>query len=142
MNESTHEKGHTLDLGISSIADPSSCVNNIKVDSCGLSDHHCVHFEISTPKPGVIRKTIKFRKRKSMNINDFKVDIRASNITQKVASASSTEDKINVFNETISRIIDMHAPLVTTHIAIRPNTQWFNNDIREARKIQRAAEKR
>ena len=58
-----------------------------------------------------------------MNINDFKVDIRASNITQKVASASSTVDKINVFTETMSRIIDMHTPLVTRPIAIRPNTQ-------------------
>ena len=32
VNESTHEKGHTLDLVISSTADPSLCVNNIKVD--------------------------------------------------------------------------------------------------------------
>ena len=64
-----------------------------------------------------------FRKTKSTNINDFKVDIRASNVTHKVTSALSTEDKINVFHETISRIINMHAPLVTRHIAIRPNTQ-------------------
>ena len=85
----------------------------------------------------MIRKTIKFQKTKSININDLKVDI-----TQKVASASSTVDKINVFNETISRIIDMHALLVTRHIAIRPNKQWLNNDIREAKKIQKAAEKR
>ena len=89
VNESTREKGQTLDLVISSTVDPSSCEINIKVDFCGQSDHHCVHFEISTPKPGVIRKTIRFRKTKSININDFKVDIRASNITQKVASASS-----------------------------------------------------
>ena len=36
----------------------------------------------------------------------------------------------------------MHAPLVTRHNAIRPNTQWFNNDIRETKKIHRAAETR
>ena len=77
-----------------------------------------------------------------MNINDLKVDIRVFNITQKVASASSTVDKINGFNETISRIIDMHALLVTRTIAIRSNKQWLNNDIRDAKKIQRAAEKR
>ena len=77
-----------------------------------------------------------------MHINDFKVDIRASNVTQKVASASSTVDKVNEFIETMSRIIDMHAPLVTRHIVIRPNTQWFNNDISEGKKTQRAAEKK
>ena len=44
--------------------------------------------------------------------------------------------------ETMSRIIDMHASLVSRHIAIRPNSQWFNNDIPEANKIQRVAEKR
>ena len=64
LNESTHEKDHTLDLVISSTADPSTCVNNIKVDSCGLSDHHCVHFKISTPKPGVIQKNHQISKNK------------------------------------------------------------------------------
>ncbi|GFS26592.1 ATP-dependent DNA helicase [Elysia marginata] len=39
-------------------------------------------------------------------------------------------------------VINKHAPIVNRKIVIRPNKPWYTDDIREAKKIQRSAEKK
>ncbi|GFS22245.1 RNA-directed DNA polymerase from mobile element jockey [Elysia marginata] len=41
----------------------------------------------------------------------------------------------------MSTIVIKHAPLVKRNIVLRPNARWYNDDIREAKKRQRTAEK-
>ncbi|GFR58160.1 hypothetical protein ElyMa_000022100 [Elysia marginata] len=43
---------------------------------------------------------------------------------------------------TLADVINKNAPIVNRKIVIRPNKQWYTDDIREAKKIQRSAEKK
>ena len=46
------------------------------------------------------------------------------------------------YNTTLASALDRHAPLVTRSNPVRPLVPWFNNDIKEARKERRKAERR
>ena len=141
IHEPTHISGHTLDLVITNVLDESSAVSNIVVDQPGLSDHHCVQFYLNTLKPGPTRQTIQYRKTKSVNISDIKEDIIVSKLEDTIKNALTLDEKITVFNNTITEIMDKHAPLLKRTIVLRPNTQWYTKDIRNAKKRQRRAEK-
>ena len=54
-------------------------------------------------------------------------------------------DSINaydVFNEAVTKVLDMHAPPRDKTITIRPKVPWCNSDIIEARKQKRKAERK
>ncbi|GFR75097.1 ATP-dependent DNA helicase [Elysia marginata] len=138
VKESTHENSHTLDLVITNSLDQSATLQNLRVDECGISDHHCVHCELSPQKPRSVRKSIQFRKTSSINIMDLKDDIRASKTEENFIQEISMNDKINILNNTK---VNKHAPLVKGNIVLRSNTQWYNDGICEAKKHQRTAEK-
>ncbi|GFR84986.1 hypothetical protein ElyMa_004162100 [Elysia marginata] len=63
-------------------------------------------------------------------------------VLEKVQNAASITDKVNVFNTVLADVINKHAPIVNRKIVIRLNKQWYTDDIWEAKKIQRSAEKK
>ncbi|GFR81941.1 ATP-dependent DNA helicase [Elysia marginata] len=79
---------------------------------------------------------------KSIDRIVLKEDIINSSVLEKVHNATSVTDKVNVFNTVLADVINKHAPIVNRKIVIRPNKQWYTDDIREAKKIQRSAEKK
>ena len=65
---------------------------------------------------------------KSINGNDFGYDI--SQCIYK--SDNNLPDLINGYNSKIQGIIDSHAPETTKEVIIRPNTQLYNSNLRQA----------
>ena len=59
---------------------------------------------------------------------------------------ANTPDTLNelvlCYNSTLSSALDRHAPLITKTIPARPLVPWFNNGIKEARRLTRRAERR
>ena len=51
-------------------------------------------------------------------------------------------DLVTCYNSTLASSLDRHAPLITKTIPARPLVPWFNDDIKEARKQRRKAERR
>ncbi len=74
INESTHNKGNTLDLIISN---KDSSIISHQVDLM-ISDHCNILFDVDMSKPPRMKKNITYRKTKSININNFKTDVRNS----------------------------------------------------------------
>jgi len=80
VNEPTHVAGHTLDVLIT--RDTDSIVSNISVSDPGISDgsgktsrdHYAVTFLAAAAKPAPIRKTLTYRKTKSIDVGDFRRD--------------------------------------------------------------------
>lgn len=56
-------------------------------------------------------------------------------------SPNTLDDLVECYNSTLSSLLDRHAPLLTKRFKIRPLVPWFNNDIKQARKERRRAEK-
>ncbi|GFR96868.1 hypothetical protein ElyMa_000979700 [Elysia marginata] len=79
---------------------------------------------------------------KSIDRNVLKEDIINSSVLEKVQNATSVSVKVNVFNTVLADVINKHAPIVNRKIVIRSNKQWYTDDIRKAKKIQRSAEKK
>ncbi|GFS07369.1 ATP-dependent DNA helicase [Elysia marginata] len=79
---------------------------------------------------------------KSIDRNVLKEDIINSSMLEKVKNATSVTDKVNVLNTVLADVINKHAPVVNRKTVIRQNKQWRTDDIREAIKVQRSAEKK
>ena len=53
----------------------------------------------------------------------MKEDIVTADLTNIVETAGTVENKIEVFEKTLTKIMDSHAPLRTKIITIRPSTE-------------------
>ncbi|GFR71102.1 hypothetical protein ElyMa_000344200 [Elysia marginata] len=71
---------------------------------------------------------------KSIGRNVLKEDIINSSMLEKVQNAISVTGQVNVFITVLADVINKHAPVVNRKIVIRPNKQWYTDDIREAKK--------
>ena len=51
-------------------------------------------------------------------------------------------DLVSCYNSTLASALDWHAPIITKTIPARPLVPWFNDEIKETRRLKRRAEKR
>ena len=138
VREPTHTRGHTLDLMISrkckSVIDGSPRVDRL------FSDHFSVVCGLQTPKPAVSVKKHTYRNLKSVNIDQLRSDLMDSELC--VNPPSDLENLVSCYNTTLSDTLDRYAPLKTRVVSVRPRLPWFDEDIREAKRARRKAEKR
>lgn len=80
-----------------------------------------------------------FRKFKAVNVSELKSDIAES--FQSVDSDCTVVELVEQYQRNLSNIIDIHAPLTTKSILLRPNTQWYSCDLRDAKREKRKAER-
>ena len=82
MNETTHSKGHILDVvivrdnicvvpALTTVYDP--CVCDTHSNSSG--DHLAISFDVNARKPSRVRKTTTFRRLREISVSDFMTDI-------------------------------------------------------------------
>ena len=138
IKESTHLKGHTLDLIITRQSD--QMVQDIEVHDKLISDHHWVHCILPGPKPKTFRKDISYRKVKAIDLVTFEEDIKKSRLLT-VEPFASTEEAVKTYNIELLTILDKHAPIINKTVTVHPEASWYNKDIDTAKKQRRAAEK-
>ena len=96
----THVAGHTLDVIIT--RDTDTIVSNIEVNDPGLSDsdgkisgdHFAVIFLIRAEKPAPIRKTVTYRKLRSIDIESFRNDIKSLEIINSNVIISDVDEHV------------------------------------------------
>ena len=132
----THIHGHILDLIVTS--DTSKPERVFQSDR--ISDHFTAIAEFTIPVPaGKVRKLVKFRKLKSINIEAFKQDILQSDLI--IDPAHSSEDLAKQYNTTLSSILDKHAPLCTKQVSERSPNPWMTPEILAAKNQRRYLER-
>lgn len=119
--------------------------NSIQVNDPGICnddhhltmDHKAIHFALQISKPEREKRTISFRPMKCLNKGAFSRDL-ASNL---ILHCSNPDDPVESYNTALRSAIDNHAPKQTKTVIIRPNTEWYNEDMlrlkREKRKLER-----
>ena len=110
VREITHEKGHILDLVLANNDGQTFKISNIRVEQCGISDHHIVLFDLNVDKPRPLHKTINYRQTKNIDIPAFINDIKNSGLTNEVSKSATVSDKVDSFNRYMKNILDIHAP--------------------------------
>ena len=132
----THSRGHTLDLIISRATDN-------KVQSCEVgsfvSDHNTINIALKSGHSHPIKKQITFRKFKAIVKDNFITDIKSSSLVQSLPS--EPDEIVSSSNHVLQELLDKHAPSQTRAVAHRLLQPWMNNEIIEARRLRRKAEK-
>ena len=132
----THTHGHTLDLIITQESDNS--LHNINVDPPMFSDHSVVTCQLTALKPKYKSKTISFRKYNKIDMEKFKADI----VQSKLLDDSQNSDSIlHNYNKILLELLEKHAPLKSKIVCDKPVVPWYNDDIADARRERRKAER-
>ena len=73
------------------------------------------------------KKIITFRPINKININTLHDDLANSDLLIKPKSTLC--ELVNQYNETLSKLLDKHAPKQTKSVQVRPLSPWMSNDI-------------
>ena len=136
VSEATHTSGHILDLVITRSSDDFI---NVFVDQPQLSDHHSICFRLNLSKPPLPTKILHYRKIKSIDREEFISDLKTSHFMRQ--EYNDVNELTNAYNETLSNLLDRHAPLKSKTVTIHPTSPWYTPEIHEAKKIKRKAER-
>lgn len=146
----THKLGHTLDVVItrenSTIMKETPLVQDAFLfDRKGnlSGDHLALFTSFEIKKPPKERKTVSYRKLRDINTDAFSADLSRTEIgTSNTNDMISLDDLVNLYDSDIKSIVDKHAPLKTKNLILRPNTDWYTDDLRASKRERRKAERR
>ena len=134
----THIHGHTLDLIITRQAD--DIVDGEPLPERYFSDHAAVICNLSVAKPPLRIKHAEYRKLKSIDVTRLKEDVCNSQLYQD--PPNDLNMLLDRHNTTLRSLLDDHASVCYRHVSTRPRPSWFNEDIIQARRDRRKAERR
>ena len=133
----THRSGHSLDLIITRNLD--ALVQTPPISDSFLSDHCKVLSERTLRMPATTVKEVCYRKTKAIDIEAFKDDLRKWRLCQDPPAVLT--DLVSCYGSTMTSLLDKHAPLQKKTITVRPRVPWFNNEIKEAKRLRRRNER-
>ncbi|CAC5400218.1 unnamed protein product [Mytilus coruscus] len=103
-------------------------------------DHLALFTSLKISRPPKQRQTVSYSKFSDIKTTDFIQDWSTTKIVQN--REGSVENIVNLYNTELSSIIDRHAPLKSKNIIMRPNTEWYTDELRIAKRDRRKAERR
>ena len=95
------------------------------------------HYQLEYKKK---KKKLTFRKIKDIDIVKFQEDIINSSLYE--SPKDDPDQLLEQYNSTLKNILDKHAPESTKIINIRNHAPWFNNNVKEAIRSRRRAERK
>ena len=130
---------YTLDLIITRRTD--SLIANLPQAGHFISDHCAVLCQLNSYVSKVSPKVITYRKFKLINMEKFKDDIAKSDLCTN--PSIQLDDLVSSYNNTLSSILDNHAPLIKKTVMTRPHrVPWFSDEIKVAIRQRRKAERK
>lgn len=141
VHGSTHSAGGTLDLLLSPLSIVSLSVSN---QSGIISDHFLLHFTFGLPE--VVRERRRVETVVSRNLSAVDVDRLGEDLLNGLPAVGdlpeSVDDALSALAGAMEAAIDVSAPLMTRHLRLRPNCEWYNSDLRVLKRRRRACERR
>jgi len=102
-------------------------------------DHFAIVAPLNFIKPSGQRKTVTFRKNASINLTDFRTDIRTA--LKACLPHDDTASLVELYTRACSDTIDLHAPLITKVVTIRPDTARYTKELWLAKTLRRKLER-
>ncbi len=134
----THESGHALDLFITRKGCDFSL--GVPVADYYISDHSFVTCDISVSKPDLEIRDVTYRKYKSIDIEELKQDLAQSELCTK--SFSDLDDLVLCYQDTLSGLMDKHAPEKSKRSVVRPKQPWYNDNLNNLKRLRRSSERK
>ena len=130
--------GHTLSLIITRQSD--QIVRSTPRVDCYFSDHAPVLCHLHSIKPSFSTRTLSYRKIKLVNVDSLNDDRANSELCKN--PPDDLEELLLSYNKTLIAVLDKHAPVKTRTIVMRPQVPWYTDEIRQAKRERRKAERR
>jgi len=128
----THSNGHTLDLVITK--PDENLLNNFDMVDPSISDPLAILCRLS------LKKEIIYRKLRSVDIDKFIQDITNTNLMNNTDSYDVTT-LVDEYNNTLSTILNRHAPCKKRVLTIRAAAPWYSHEIKLAKRKRRKLER-
>ena len=114
-------------------------VSSIFTDHSVTSDHSAVLFTISCASPGVVKKSITYRKWKSIDVSSVQADI--SDAFEDLAY-QNIDTAVRTYNSTLADIIDNHAPQKSRIVTVRADKPWYTAELSQEKRLRRKYERK
>ncbi len=95
---------------------------------------------MSVFKPDFQVRNVKYRKYKSIDVEEFKVDLSQSDLC--TSSFTNLDELVSCYQDTLSELIDKHAPLMSRDIVDRPKQPWYNDNLDNLKRARRRLERK
>jgi hypothetical protein len=141
VTDATHRRGHTLDwLMVTDETKPF--ITDISVNENLFSDHKTVFFHLAADRPPRAKQTVVSRNFKKVDPEAFTSDLgsAAAELGRQLEDCS-VDQLVEMYDSTLSNLLNQHAPLVSKQVTVRPSAPWISEEAREARRDRRKAEK-
>lgn len=139
VSSTTHVHGHTLDLVIT--RSDEQIVSDFIISNPHISDHLAVQCKLLLTKPRPTKTFVSSRNLRSVDLDDFSRDLENSDLF-KSYHHMDVSALIDSYNNTVSLLLNTHAPLKQRSILVRPCTPWFTPDILKAKRKRRKLERK
>ena len=104
-------------------------MRNVRESDPAISDHCAVHSEtLCLTKPSFERRTITYRKLRSLDSGLFIQDIMNSTLTNH--NFTDVSVLTDCYTYTVRSVLDKYAPAKSRIVTIRPATPWYSDHIR------------
>jgi len=90
-------------------------------------DHFAIVAPLNFIKPSRQRKIVTFRKYVSINLTDFRTDIQTA--LKACLPHNEVASLVKLYTRACSDTINLHAPLITKVVTIRPDTAWYTKEL-------------
>ena len=133
----THKKGHTLDVLLTRSAD-EHLIRNVTVADMGLSDHYAVSYTLNICQQHTGMTNIKYRNFRTVNAVTFRQDIPV--FRSEDLESLSVEQLVDMYDNTLTCLVDKHAPVKERSVRLRQDKAWYNEDLRNEKRVKRQKE--
>ena len=138
IRQSTHDKGHTIDLIITRSDDP--CVSNFSFDRSLPSDHCAIHFCADSVRPPVTRSLKQHRRLATINVDDLKNHLKLS--LDHTELCGDVISLVKYYNDKLESSLDKFAPSRPKLMINKPRPKWFSIAQLEKRRYLRSLERK
>ena len=132
IDQPTHKLGGWLDV--------VACKQKFKMKYCetGISDHKLLISKCSLTKPPPIYIELKLRQCKLLDLETFAHEVENSSIAS--ATKLDVDAAFQLYNSTLSIILDKMLPIKTIRIHQRSSHPWFDQKCQDAKFLKRKLE--
>ena len=103
-----------------------------------LSDHYAVSYTLNICQQHTGMTNIKYRNFRTVNAATFRQDIPV--FRSEDLESLSIEQLVNMYN-TLTCLVDKHAPVKERSVRLRQDTAWYNEDLRNEKRVKQQKER-
>ncbi|XP_067653142.1 uncharacterized protein [Haliotis asinina] len=137
VSVATHKSGNILDWIIT--CSNYSIIKEVEVIDCQMSDHFNVFFTIDVVKPINKHSILMCHNISQIQPDSFRQDLVNSNLLTD--PPPDVDDHVELFHDTLTSLIDKHAPAVEKKVILHPHAPWYDVSIRRSKTQRRRAER-